>query len=364
MPTPQEGWNSSYGNGARRPAAARPDAPIPEQREPDEPGAPPSDSPGPAGTPGRPDGTAAPGDTASDDAAAPGETPPGQSGRPGDRWLTEQNPWAAPPWPGPDRAGPDLAGADRSVPDLTWVVPRQRTGAGNALEWDVPSAAPPGSPPGLPPAPPPPEPPPFGGTPRRTLLLVAVGLVLLLGAAVGTTALLISRADREQGSASAAARDAAVPPPVSSLPGGPAVPNPPTGTATLANPTVTTEKDGYQDPARWCSLLTPDDIREVTGFPQQGSPDSRLLCTHHLDSSTGYVFVSDIPAAQGAPYTVRGNTAILYQSDPTACEVSVVLNRGGEVLDIDLRGVMTPRVPLCQAVAELAGRAFDRLPGR
>lgn len=64
----------------------------------------------------------------------------------------------------------------------------------------------------------------------------------------------------------------------------------------------------------------------------------------------------------GSVATVRGNAAIIYQRDLTACEVSVALNSGGGVLDIDVRGVRSPRVPLCEAAVMLAGRALDRLP--
>ncbi|MGH3904859.1 MAG: hypothetical protein ACRDTE_11815 [Pseudonocardiaceae bacterium] len=139
------------------------------------------------------------------------------------------------------------------------------------------------------------------------------------------------------------------------------VPSEPTGTSTLSDPTITTVKAPLPAAGEWCSLLTADDVRAATGFEQRGSPDSTLLCTHYL-ADTGYLFVSDIPAAEGAAYTVRGNSAILYQGNPTSCEVTVALNRGGGVLDIDVRNVVSPRVPLCRAAANLAARAFDRLP--
>lgn len=140
------------------------------------------------------------------------------------------------------------------------------------------------------------------------------------------------------------------------------LPSEPTGTATLSDPTITVRKDALPDSGQWCSLLTGDDIRAVTGFEQRGTPDGTLLCTHYLADSAGHLFVSDIPAFAGAAFAVRGNSAIVYQSGPAACEVTVALNRAGGVLDVDLRGILRPRVPLCQAAANLAARAFDRLP--
>lgn len=134
------------------------------------------------------------------------------------------------------------------------------------------------------------------------------------------------------------------------------------GTATLSDPTISTAKVPYEISSQWCSLLTAADVVAETGFNQLGAPDGTLLCTHYFTDNDGYLFVSDIPATEGVPSLVRGNTAIVYQSDPGSCEVSVALNPGGGVLDIDVRGVASPRVPLCQAVVNLAGRAFDRLP--
>jgi hypothetical protein len=140
------------------------------------------------------------------------------------------------------------------------------------------------------------------------------------------------------------------------------VPAYPRGTATLSDPTITTPKIPYRISAQWCTLLTGADVHAATGLAQRGAPDDSLLCTHYLADDAGFLFVSDIPAAEGTPYTVRGNTAIIYQSGPTACEVSVALDHGGGVLDIDLRGVVRPRVPLCEAAVALAARALDRLP--
>lgn len=141
------------------------------------------------------------------------------------------------------------------------------------------------------------------------------------------------------------------------------VPNKLTGTTTLSDPEITTVKAPFDTPSQWCSLLTAEDVRAATGFDQRGAPDAALLCTHYLAGDAGYLFVSDIPASEGASYLVRGNSAIVFQSDPAACEVSVALNRGGGVLDIDVRGVVSPRVALCEVAALLAARAFDRLPG-
>jgi hypothetical protein len=144
--------------------------------------------------------------------------------------------------------------------------------------------------------------------------------------------------------------------------GEPPIPPRPNGAASLTNPVITTAKQPYRTPGDWCSLLNAQDISSSSGYAQLGTPDSMLLCTHHLADRAGFIFVSDIPAASGAPYSVRGNTAILFQNDPTSCEVSVVLNQAGGVLDIDLRGVTNPRVPPCQTAVDLAGRVFDRLP--
>lgn len=141
-----------------------------------------------------------------------------------------------------------------------------------------------------------------------------------------------------------------------------AVPSEPNGTATLADPTISVTKVALPDSGQWCSLLTGADIRAVTGFEQRGTPDGTLLCTHYLADDAGHLFVSDIPAPAGAAFALRGNSAIVYQSGPAACEVTIALNRGGGVLDVDLRGIVRPRVPLCQAAAGLAVRAFDRLP--
>ncbi|MFN2494539.1 MAG: hypothetical protein ABR608_01325 [Pseudonocardiaceae bacterium] len=182
--------------------------------------------------------------------------------------------------------------------------------------------------------------------------------VVALGGAAAAGLLFLSGSGPQPGSAPAATAAAAAPDEV----GEPPVPSDPTGTATLADPAVTTAKVPYRTASQWCSLLTAEDIRAVTGFDQRGAPDNTLLCTHYFAAEAGYLFVSDIPAAAGAAYTVRGNSAILYQSGPTSCEVSVALNRSGGVLDIDVRGVRSPRVPLCEAAVNLAGRAFDRLP--
>ncbi|MGH4023939.1 MAG: hypothetical protein ACRDRV_05070 [Pseudonocardiaceae bacterium] len=145
------------------------------------------------------------------------------------------------------------------------------------------------------------------------------------------------------------------------------VPGVSTGTATLSDPTITVAKESRATAGQWCSLLSADDVRVVTGFEPRGRPDGTSLCTHYLADEAGhhdagFFFVSDIPALQGAAHTVRGNSAIVHQSSPASCEVTVALGRGGGVLDIDLRGVVSPRVPLCQAAANLAARAFDRLP--
>jgi hypothetical protein len=142
------------------------------------------------------------------------------------------------------------------------------------------------------------------------------------------------------------------------------VPEASTGTATLSDPTITAAKAPLTTARQWCSLLSADDVRVTTGFEQRDLPDGVSLCTHYLANDAGYLFVSDIPALQGAAYTVRGNSALVYQGNPATCEVTVALNRAGGVLDIDLRGVVSPRVPLCQAAANLAERAFDRLPAR
>lgn len=142
------------------------------------------------------------------------------------------------------------------------------------------------------------------------------------------------------------------------------VPTTPTGAATLSAPTITTSKTPYRTAQQWCSLLTADDIHLLTGFEQRGAPESTLMCTRYLAGNAGYVLVSDIPAAQGAAYRIRGNSALVYQSSPTSCEVSVALNDGGGVLDIDVRGLLHPRVMVCDAAASLAVRAFDRLPDR
>ena len=142
----------------------------------------------------------------------------------------------------------------------------------------------------------------------------------------------------------------------------PVLPSASTGTATLADPTITVAKAPLIAAGRWCSLLSADDVRATTGFEQRDRPDGTSLCTHYLADDAGYLFVSDIPALQGGAHTVRGNSAIVYQSNAASCEVTVALNRGGGVLDIDLRGVLSPRVPVCQAAANLAARAFDRLP--
>jgi len=186
------------------------------------------------------------------------------------------------------------------------------------------------------------------------VVLVMILVVSFVAAAV----LLVGHADPRPGRAPVPLTAAAAPYEM----GEPAAPIDATGTATLSNPTITTAKAAYGIAGQWCSLLTAADVRAATGFDQRGLPDSTLVCTHYFADHDGRLFVSDIPAIQGAAHTVRGNTAIVYQSDPTSCEVSVALNRGGGLLDIDVRGVASPRVPLCQAVVDLAGRAFDRLP--
>lgn len=215
--------------------------------------------------------------------------------------------------------------------------------------------------------PPPMRQPAQAGLGRRVMLIfvLAVTMVVVLGGAaaagllisagLGSPAVSVSAATTAAttaAAASAAAQDNYEP----------QVPSHPAGTATLADPVITTAKVPYGAADEWCSLLTAADIHAVTGFDQQGAPDSRLLCTHYFVTDAGYLFISDIPAIAGAAYTVRGNSAILYQRGPTSCEVSVALNRSGGVLDIDVRGVRSPRLPLCAAAVELAGRAFDRLP--
>lgn len=188
--------------------------------------------------------------------------------------------------------------------------------------------------------------------------MLVPALVVTLGAGVLATVLLPT-------GATVRSPDAPTPPPAAAVPRAAAemaVPSEPTGTATLADPAIAVAKAALPGSRQWCALLTGADIRAVTGFEQRGTPDDTLLCTHYLADDGGYLFVSDIPAATGAGFAVRGNSAIVYQSDPATCEVTIALNRGGGVLDIDLRGIARPRVPLCQAAAGLAVRAFDRLP--
>lgn len=135
-----------------------------------------------------------------------------------------------------------------------------------------------------------------------------------------------------------------------------------TGTVTLSDPEISTVKAPVDTPGRWCELLTAADILAVTGVNQAGAPDAAMMCTHYLAGGAGYLLVSDIPAVEGAPYLVRGNSAIVFQRDPKGCEVSVALNHGGGVLDIDIRGGGSPRVAPCDVAVLLAARAFDRLP--
>lgn len=192
---------------------------------------------------------------------------------------------------------------------------------------------------------------------RRALIIVLSTLVVL-GAGVLT---LVLRPGGAEPAPSPAAPPlvAAVPPPAAGVP---PVPAAATGTATLSDPVIRAAKIPLTAAGQWCSLLSAADVRATTGFEQRGLPDGTSLCTHYLADHAGYLFVSDIPALQGAAHTVRGNSSIVYQRNPASCEVTVALNRGGGVLDIDLRGVVSPRVPLCRAAANLAARAFDRLP--
>jgi hypothetical protein len=187
---------------------------------------------------------------------------------------------------------------------------------------------------------------------------LAVTTVLALGGAAAAGLLFLGSSGPQPDPGPPAPAAAAVPDGITE----PSVPVNPSGTATLANPSITTAKVPYGTASQWCALLTAEDIRTVTGFDQRGAPDDTLLCTHYFVADAGYLFVSDIPAVAGAAFTVRGNSAVLYQSGPSSCEVSIALNRGGGVLDIDVRGVRSPRVPPCAAAVELAGRAFDRLP--
>lgn len=311
MTTPRDPWSSSYGNGSQEPVAAPRHDQVP-----------------PVPPPAFPD----------DSAWAPGP------------WSSAPAYWAPVPAPGygPQRdAGP-------------WG-PAGRGGL-------PPSGAPPV---GYPPSPPEPPRPPRSGPPRRRWHLAVVPLAVVLCGVVAATVLVLGEPEDPAPPVGAGDRVGAVgpaPPPAvlgePTVPGEPPIPAHPRGAATLSNPTVTTAKLPHGTPEQWCSMLRAEDIRAATGYDQFGTPDSMLLCTHHLSGQAGYVFVSDIPAAQGAPYAVRGNTAILYQSEPGSCEVSVVLNDAGAVLDIDLRGVTAPRVPPCQSVVDLAGRVFDRLPDR
>lgn len=212
--------------------------------------------------------------------------------------------------------------------------------------------------------------PPPSGRGGHSLLIrsLAAGLVIALGA--GAAVLLLGAPDRGPGQGSSPDRPEQKAGPAPTAAGGPgetgtpelAVPTAGTGTTTLSDPEITVVKAPLDGPAQWCSLLTAEDVRAATGFDQQSTPDAALLCTHYLAGGAGYLFVSDIPAPQGASYLVRGNSAIVFQRDPTACEVSVALNRGGGVLDIDVRGIVSPRVALCDVAAHLAVRAFDRLP--
>ncbi|MGH3932677.1 MAG: hypothetical protein ACRDTF_22190 [Pseudonocardiaceae bacterium] len=135
-----------------------------------------------------------------------------------------------------------------------------------------------------------------------------------------------------------------------------------TGTTTLSDPEITTVKAPFDTPSQWCGLLTSADVLAVTGFDQRGAPETEMMCTHYFGDDAGYLMISDIPAEEGRPYLVRGNSAIMFQRDPAACEVSVALNHGGGVLDIDIRGVVSPRIALCDVATLLATRAFDRLP--
>lgn len=242
------------------------------------------------------------------------------------------------------------------VPSWYSPIPVQRDGV-------LPAPSPPGSsPPG---SGPPLDP---GRVPRgrrggRRRLVVVLSTLVALGAGALGVVLLVGGAGPAPGPA---APPSAGPPSVAPVPaplaGELPVPEPSTGTATLSDPAITTVKAPLAAAGQWCSLLSAADVRATTGFEQQGLPDGASLCTHYLADGAGYLLVSDIPALQGAAHTVRGNSAIVYQSNPASCEVTVALNRGGGVLDLDLRGVLRPRVPLCQAAANLAARAFDRLP--
>lgn len=205
-----------------------------------------------------------------------------------------------------------------------------------------------------------PMPPPLPSGPGRRVILIITLLMTMMVTLGGAAAvgLLVAA-----GWSSVTVVAAAVVAPVTSGESPePQVLDRPAGAAILTDPVITTAKLPYRTAGEWCSLLTPADIRAVIGFDQRGDPDTTLLCTHYFGTGAGFLFVSDIPANAGTARTVRGNSAILYQSEPTSCEVSVALNHSGGMLDIDVRGVYSPRVPPCAAVIDLAGRAFDRLP--
>lgn len=112
----------------------------------------------------------------------------------------------------------------------------------------------------------------------------------------------------------------------------------------------------------FCALLTPTDIQQALGLTQSGPPDDSFLCTINF-AEGGFVFVSEIGTSQGEPIQVEGQPAVLLQTQPDRCQVTVQLAGGpSDLLDIDARDVANPVLPLCEGVVELARRGYLRLP--
>lgn len=181
---------------------------------------------------------------------------------------------------------------------------------------------------------------------RATGLLVAVVVATAVGGCATTIA----------GTPSAAPGRAA-PPPTSVAPA-----DPPSGTATLDNPTVATARTlaGVD----LCTLLTPEDVAQATGLTQDGLPRFDMFCTIEYVEG-GLVFVSDLGAAAGAPAEVGGNSALLVSDTPGSCQVTVALGpdaAAGNVLEVYSVVFGEAPVPVCDGVLELARRALDRLP--
>lgn len=126
------------------------------------------------------------------------------------------------------------------------------------------------------------------------------------------------------------------------------------------DPTIGTAKRGFTRAQDWCGALSRGDVEQATGLVQVGEAITTPICTVSLMGG-GSVFVSELGARTGDPIEIGGNSALIVRNEPSRCEVTVALNKAGNVMDVVMQDLHGPR-STCAAAVSLAERMFNALP--